>query len=68
MSDHMTVGDVIDALSRYDRDRLVVGRAVTDVHPISAVGSVEPNGVVFFAEDWGGRLDALTLNWFEYNR
>jgi ribose 5-phosphate isomerase len=66
---HLTVGDIIDALSRYDRDRIVgVGSGITSYRPLKQVGSIEPDGVVILVEDFGGRLDPHTLEWISHNR
>lgn len=54
----MTVGDIIDALQRFDRDRIVCiagGRQMT----CKAVVSVEPAGAVMVVGDPRTYIDAI---------
>jgi hypothetical protein len=53
---HFTVGDFIEALQRYDRDRIVaVGTAV-----VKGIVSIEPGGAVMFDVDRDSRIDPIT--------
>lgn len=66
MSDqHMTVGDVIEALSRYDRDRVVAAGSMF-TYPVKSIQSIEPGGAVLIVQDHGGFFDANTVEWKEY--
>ena len=53
MSDFMTVGQVREALLRYDPDRLIASGST----PIVRVVSVEPGGVVSIICDTKHKLD-----------
>lgn len=69
MAEHMTVGDLLDALARYDRDRVVVTtNRVGSAHPVAVVRSVEPSGAVLIVEDIGGSFDIHNSEWREYAR
>ena len=48
---HMTVGELVDALSRFDRDRLVVVNAGRAQTVVKACVSVEPGGGVMIVGD-----------------
>ncbi len=53
MSEFMTVGQVREALERYDPDRLIAAGS----WPIARVVSVEPGGVVSIICDQNHKLD-----------
>lgn len=55
----MTVGDLLDALERFDRDRLVVVSARNQT-VIKACVSVEPGGAVMLVGDSTLFADAIT--------
>lgn len=57
MSDeYMNVGTIIDALSRFDRSRMVIGGG----RPIKAIVSIEPGGAVVIHSDADRIVDPVT--------
>ena len=48
---HMTVGELVDALSRFDRDRLVIVHGARSQTVVKACVSVEPGGGVMIVGD-----------------
>lgn len=56
IDDAMCVGDLIEALERYDRDRIVA----CGQYGIARVVSVEPGGAVFLSSLRGKEIDPFT--------